>query len=487
MTPGFPILSAILLCPVAGLAAILLVPRRFETVIKLIALAAASGTVVLSLILLRYFNAADPGFQLIERLEWVRSYGIQYANAVDGLNVSMILLTSIVIFCGILVSWTVTYRVKDFFANMLFLVSGVFGVFMTTNLFFFFLFYEVAVIPMYLLIVIWGSTNKQYAAMKLTLYLLLGSALMFAGFLYIYSMPGARTFDLIALKQNVVFPPDVQNILFLALFLGFGVLAACFPFHVWSPDGHVAAPTAASMLHAGVLMKLGAFGILRVGLYLLPDGARTWAPVIAWLSLCNIVYGAMVATQQKDLKYIIGFSSVSHMGIVLLGIATLTPAGLNGAVFQMFSHGIMTALFFACVGWIYDGCHTRMLDELGGLAKQAPRISVLFILAGLCGLGLPGMGSFVAELLVTIAAVSRYPLIGILSITALLVTAYYVLSAIQKAFYGPANAHHAGFKDVGAFQMVPRVILVGVLFYFGIFPQVFIGWIWASTQALLGG
>ncbi len=486
MNAPFPILSSILLCPIVGLFLILLTPARYEKAIRLIALLAATSTLALSIYLCRIFNTGTANFQMVEHIEWIKSYGINYSNAVDGLNLSMILLTSIVIFCGILVSWTVTYRVKDFFANMLFLVSGVFGVFMTTNLFFFFLFYEIAVIPMYLLIVIWGSTNKQYAAMKLTLYLLLGSALMFAGFLYMYSLPGGHTFDLVALKQNVHFTPAIQNILFLGLFLGFGVLAACFPFHVWSPDGHVAAPTAASMLHAGVLMKLGAYGILRVAVYLLPEGARHWAFSIAILSLCNIVYGAMVATQQRDLKYIIGYSSVSHMGIVLLGISTLTVTGFNGAVFQMFAHGIMTALFFACVGFIYDGCHTRMLDELGGLSKKAPMISSFFIIAGLCGLGLPGMGSFVAELLVTIAAVSTYPVIGITSIVALLITAYYVLTAIQKAFYGPPNLKHDHFEDIGRFQFFPRAVLVGCLVFFGVFPQVFMNWITLSTKALLG-
>jgi len=309
---------------------------------------------------------------------------------------------------------------------------------------------------------------------------------MFAGFLYMYSLPGSHTFDLVTIKQNVHFTPQVQNVLFLTLFVGFGVLAACFPFHVWSPDGHVAAPTAASMLHAGVLMKLGAYGIIRIAIYLLPDGARHWAFLIAVLALCNIVYGAMVATQQKDLKFMIGYSSVSHMGIVLLGIATLTPIGLNGAIFQMFAHGIMTALFFACVGFIYDGCHTRMVDELGGLSKQAPKISAFFIIAGLCGLGIPGLGTFVAELLVTIAAVSVYPVIGIVSIVALLITAYYILSAVQRAFYGPFNMKHDEFADIKALQFFPRAVLVGWLIFSGVFPQIFINWAWHSTKFLLG-
>lgn len=483
---SFPILSAILLCPVIGLFLVLLTPRKNENAIRIISILSAAGSLILSIVLCFKFDPLTPGFQYVEHLEWVPVYGIHYSNAVDGLNLTMLLLTSIVIFCGILVSWPVTTRVKEFFANMLFLVSGVFGVFMTTNLFFFFLFYEIAVIPMYLLIVIWGSTNKQYAAMKLTLYLLLGSALMFACFLYMYSMPGGHTFDLLAIKANVVFSPEIQKILFLTLFLGFGVLAACFPFHVWSPDGHVAAPTAASMLHAGVLMKLGTFGILRVAVYLLPEGARYWAQTIAVLALCNIVYGAMVATQQKDLKYIIGYSSISHMGIVLLGIATMTPTGFNGAVFQMFAHGIMTALFFACVGHIYDQAHTRSLDDLGGLSKQAPVISAFFIIAGLCGLGLPGMGSFVAELLVTIAAISVYPWIGVASITALLITAFYVLTAIQKTFYGPVSQASAHVKDIGVFQFIPRAVLVGCLIFFGIFPQIFINLISLSTKNLLG-
>jgi NADH-quinone oxidoreductase subunit M len=482
----FPILSTILMAPVVGLFLVLMTPSRYETLIKLISLTASAVTLGLSIYLCRIFNAADPSFQFVEHIEWVKSYGIHYSNAVDGLNVAMILLTSIVIFCGTLVSWVVKFRVKDFFANLLFLVAGVFGVFMTTNLFFFFLFYEVAVIPMYLLIVIWGSTNKQYAAMKLTLYLLLGSAFMFAGFLYMYSMPGSGTFDLIAIKQNVVFSLFEQKVLFLGLFVGFGVLAACFPFHVWSPEGHMAAPPAASMLHAGVLMKLGTFGILRVAVYLFPEGAQFWAPLIAGLALCNIVYGSLVATQQKDIKFMIGYSSVSHMGIVLLGISTLTEAGINGALFQMFAHGLMTALFFACVGHIYDQIHTRQLDEMGGLSKQAPIISAFFIIAGLCGLGLPGMGAFVAELLVTIAAISKYPVVGIISIVALLITAYYVLSAIQKAFFGPVSEKSSHCHDIGFFQFIPRAILVGCLVFFGLFPQTFIGWVSVSVQHLLG-
>ena len=480
----FPILSAILLCPVAALAVILALPESAKNAVRAVSVAASAATVLLSAFLLLRFDASMPGMQFVERIAWVPSLTIDYSLGIDGLSLAMVILTSIVIFCGSICSWTVQTRVKEFYANLMFLVVGVFGVFMTTNLFFFFLFYEIAVLPMYLLILIWGSTNKEYAAMKLTLYLLLGSALIIAAFLGAYACPGSGSFDLFILK-TVHFPVEWQLVLFPLVFFGFGVLAGCFPFHVWSPDGHVAAPTAASMLHAGVLMKLGAYGILRVGVYLFPEGAAAWAPVMAGLALCNIVYGAMVATQQRDLKYMIGYSSVSHMGIAILGIATLTETGINGAAYQMFSHGIMTALFFACVGHIYDTGHTRMIDELGGLSRKAPVISALFILAGLAGLGLPGLSGFVAEFLVTVAAVKIFPVIGFISITGLVITAYYVLTALQKTFYGPVSPAAAHVTDPGLWQLFPRVVLAACLLIFGLFPDLFLGWVRLATHELL--
>ncbi len=484
---NFPILTAILLSPILGLLAILLTPREKENWVRRIALASAAATLLFCLLLISDFKPNQLNLQFMEKIEWIPSLGIHYTSGVDGLNVTLLLLTSIVIFTGVICSWTITYRVKDFFALMLFLVTGVFGVFMTTNLFFFFLFYEVAVLPMYLLILVWGSTNKEYAAAKLTLYLLLGSAFMLLAFLAIYALPGVRTFDLFEIKQRAVFSPEFQKCVFPMLFFGFGVLAGCFPFHVWSPDGHVAAPTAASMLHAGVLMKLGAYGILRIAVFLFPEGARFWAPYTAILALLNIVYGALVASQQRDLKYVIGYSSVSHMGIVLLGISTLSVNGINGAVFQMFSHGIMTALFFACVGFIYDHCHTRQFDQLGGLAKTMPRLATCFIIGGLCGLGLPGLSGFIAELLVTLGAVETYPMIGIVSIIGLVITAYYVLSAVQAVFYGVPHSHPVHTVDLGPWQFFPRAVLIGILLIFGIWPNLFLSWIDFSTRVLVGG
>lgn len=480
-----PILSSILLCPVVGMILILLTPRTAELAIKMISLIVSGISVILSFVAYARFDPSNLHLQMEEKVSWLKGYGINYWNGVDGLNIAMIVLTAIVIFTGVIVSWKLAYRVKEFFALLLFLVTGVFGVFMTMNLFFFFLFYEVAVLPMYLLIAIWGSTNKEYAALKLTLYLLLGSALMFTVFLAIYSIAGAHTFDLMTIKEKVTFDPLFQNIAYIALFIGCGVLAGCWPFHVWSPDGHVAAPTSVSMLHAGVLMKLGAYGIIRIALFLFPQAAHVWAPFTVTLATFNILYGAMVATQQKDLKYVIGYSSVSHMGIVLLGISTLTVTGINGALFQMFSHGIMTALFFACVGHVYDECHTRYFDELGGLAHKIPVLSAFFIIAGLTGLGLPGLSGFPSELLVLIASLKTYPIAGICTAIGVVVTTFYIITAIMKAFYGPFNKHFEHIKDINLWQYFGRAVLVFFLVLLGVYPKLFLDIVNPITSFLL--
>jgi NADH-quinone oxidoreductase subunit M len=479
------ILTYILLCPIIGILLILFTPRTQVTAIRIISLVSAGLTVIFSFVAYARFDPSNLNLQLEEKIPWLTQYGINYWNGVDGLNLGLIVLTAIVIFAGVICSWKITYRVKEFFALLLFLVTGVFGVFMTMNLFFFFLFYEVAVLPMYLLIAIWGSTNKEYAALKLTLYLLLGSALMFTVFLAIYSIAGAQTFDLMTIKEKVRFDPAFQNVAYIGLFIGCGVLAGCWPFHVWSPDGHVAAPTAVSMLHAGVLMKLGAYGIIRVALFLFPEGAQFWAPFTVVLATFNILYGAMVATQQRDLKYVIGYSSVSHMGIVLLGISTLTVTGLNGALFQMFSHGIMTALFFACVGHIYDECHTRYFDELGGLSRKIPILGAFFIIGGLTGIGLPGLSGFPSELLVLVAAIKTYPIAGICTAIGVVVTTFYVLSAILKAFFGPLNTHFEHIHDLDRWQYFGRAILVVFLVLLGVLPQLFLNTVNPITNFLL--
>jgi NADH-quinone oxidoreductase subunit M len=320
------------------------------------------------------FLAYDPargGFQFVEQLDWMPQLGISYLLGVDGISLPMLLLNGIVIFTGALMSWNIEKRAKEYWVLLLLLATGVYGVFVALDLFLFFVFYELAVLPMYLLIGVWGSTRKEYGAMKLTLFLMAGSALTIIGMLGLYFSSGLRTFDMLVLAQNVTLDGTLQRILFPCLFVGFAVLAGMFPFHTWSPTGHVAAPTAVSMLHAGVLMKLGAYGCLRAAMWLMPAGAREWLPIIAVLTILNVVYGATIAMAQRDAKYIIGYSSVSHMGLVVMGLAAGTQIALMGSVLQMFAHGVMTALFFAVVGrMIYERTHTRQLPELGGLGRR---------------------------------------------------------------------------------------------------------------------
>ena len=488
---NLPPLSAILLCPVGGLLLILLTPARAAHIVRWISVLSALIASVLSIQLWRAYDTAVGGFQFVEIVPWVEQVGISYHLAVDGFSTILVMLNSLVFFTGVLTMWDLETRVKEFFAFMLLLVIGVYGVFLSQDLFFFFLFYEIAVVPMYPLILIWGSGNREYAAMKLMLFLLAGSALLFPALLSIYHASGLGTFNMILLAQKA-FDPDFQIFVYPFVFLGFGVLAGLFPFHGWSPTGHVAAPSAVSMLHAGVLMKLGAYGILAVGIRLLPIGAVHWAPTFATLAAIGVVYGAFVAMRQTDFKFVIGFSSVSHMGIVVLGLnlAVLGKAGqdaLNGAVFQMFAHGIMTALFFSTVGFIYDRAHSKTIADFGGLGSQMPRAVSVFIIAGLCGAGVPGLASFWAELLVFLAALKTYPIMGVAIIVGLVLTAIYVLRVFSMAFFGPVNEKWEGLRaeDLKGWQILPRAILVAVLLFFGFFPRMLLDVIDGTTTTML--
>ena len=452
---GFPILSAILMTMVLGLLIILFIPPERTRLIKQVSLASASIGLILCIWLYISYDHQKGGLQFVERILWVKSLGIYWFNAVDGINLPMLLLTSVVLFTGILTMWELEYRAKEFFALMFLLVAGVYGVFMSMDLFWIFVWYDVSLFPMYPLIAIWGGTRKEYGAMKLTLYLLAGSALILPAILYLWVQGGAHTFDLFEL-QRIGFSVFDQKLTFVMLYLGFGILAAVWPFHTWSPVGHVAAPTAVSMIHAGVLMKLGAYGILRIAMTLCPAGLAYWSDLMALLACIGIVYGALVGLAQTDLKYVIGYSSVSHMGVVGLGLATMSVNGINGAVFQMFAHGIMTALFFSAVGYIYDRTHTKIIPELGGLSKTMPVASSFFIIAALAGIGVPLMASFWAELLVFIAAVQAFPIGGIAALIGLIISALFMLRVVQKTFYGDKNPRWEHIPDVPGFLAVPR-------------------------------
>ncbi len=483
----FPYLTAILASCIVGLLVILFIPDERPLLIKQVSLVFSGIAMGLSVTLFFAYDQSKGGLQFVEKVPWVKAIGITYFNAVDGFSLPMLALTGVVLFTGVLTMWELTHRVKEFFAFTFLLVAGVFGVFMAMDLFFLFVWYDVSLFPMYPLIAIWGSTRKEYGAMKLTLYLLAGSALILPGIIYLFVVSGLNTFDLTVLMRPGIFTPFQQKFAFLLFYLGFGILAGVWPFHTWSPVGHVAAPTAVSMIHAGVLMKLGAFGVLRVGIFLCPEGWQYWAQLMALLATCGIVYGAFVGLAQTDLKYVIGYSSVSHMGIVGLGLATVTVDGLNGAVFQMFAHGVMTALLFSSVGYIYDKTHTKLIPELGGLSKIMPRASAYFIIAALAGIGVPCLASFWAELLVFIASFKVYPVRGALAICALVVSALFMLRVVQRTFYGQKNERFAHLPDMSIGLGIPRMILAGVIVLFGLFPWLMVDMVQTASIPLIQG
>lgn len=483
----FPILSLILLSCAAGLVVILFIPADRKRLIKRVCAVSSGITLLLSAIPFLAYDKTLGGLQFVEKILWVPSLGISYFNGADGFNLPLILLTGIVHLTGVLTMWEMEHRVKEFFAFFFLLVTGVFGFFMSMDLFFLFVWYDVSLFPMYPLIAIWGHTRKEYGAMKLFLYLLAGSALVLPAIIYLFVASGLNTFDLTAMAQAKAFTPFQQVFAFLFLYLGFGILAGVWPFHTWSPVGHVAAPHAVSMLHAGVLMKLGAYGILRVAIFLCPEGWQYWAQVMSILATVGILYGVFAGLTQTDLKYVVAYSSVSHMGIVGLGLSTLTVDGLNGAVFQMFAHGLMTALLFSSVGYVYDRTDTKMIPELGGMSKIMPVASGYFIFGALAGMGVPGLANFWAELVVFISSLKVYPIRAGLAISALVVSALFMLRVVQKTFYGGKNERFAGLPDVSLWLGLPRMILVGVIVLFGLFPFLILDTVQTAAVALVKG
>lgn len=409
---------------------------------------------------------------------WFKSLNIQYSIGVDGISVAMILLTAIVIFTGVFASWTVDHLPKEFFISLILLATGVFGFFISLDLFTMFLFYELAVIPMFLLIGIWGTGPKEYSAMKLTLMLMGGSALLLVGLLGIYFNSNANggnlTFNILEIA-GVKIPMKAQRMFFPMTFIGFGVLGALFPFHTWSPDGHASAPTAVSMLHAGVLMKLGGYGAFRVAIFLLPDAAREMSGIFLILTGISVVYGAMGAISQKDLKYINAYSSVSHVGLVLFAVLMLNRTALNGAILQMISHGLMTALFFALIGMIYGRTHTRMINELGGLMKIMPVLAASYVIAGLASLGLPGLSGFVAEMTIFFGSFQHadafHRILTIAAAASIVITAVYILRVVGQILYGPVkNENYLKLNDARWYERISTGVLIFAIAGIGMAP-----------------
>ncbi|MGZ4964402.1 MAG: complex I subunit 4 family protein, partial [Limisphaerales bacterium] len=424
-------------------ALLMVIPARY---VRTVALTAAIAGMVLAVIaFLGVTHTANPGaLNVVRDMVWVPQLNIHYHLAADGVSLTLILLTAIASVAGVLFSWNINQRANEFFALYFVLIGGVYGVFLSFDLFLLLVFYEIAIIPKYFLIAIWGSTRREYGAMKLALYSFIGSAMVIVGLIAAFVVSGGTTWNLVELAK-FPFPAQFQIWVFLVVFLGFAILAGIWPLHTWAPTGHVAAPTAASMLLAGVVMKLGAYGALRVAMTLFPLGLDYWRYWLAGLAVIGIVYGAMVALVQNDFKFVIGYSSVSHMGFVLLGLMTLSQIGLSGAVLQMFSHGIIAGLLFAVVGrMIYERTHTRDLAKLEGfsLSKVLPFAAVTFVIAAAASMGLPGFSGFIAELQVLVGAWKTFPVLAIIAALGIVIGVAYTLRAVVRGFFSDARANH---------------------------------------------
>ena len=475
------ILTLFVVIPVLTITGIVMVKDIRQ--VRIVSAVGMSIQLILAAVLIFLYisarNAGDMSEMLFVRdILWFKSFNIHYAVGVDGISVAMIGLTSIVVFAGIFASWEVEFLTKEFFISLILLATGVFGFFISIDLFTMFLFYELAVIPMYLLIGIWGSGPKEYSAMKLTLMLMGASALLLVGILGIYFNSGPEggrlTFNILEISK-ISIPMSAQYIFFPLTFVGFGVLGALFPFHTWSPDGHSSAPTAVSMLHAGVLMKLGGYGAFRVAIFLMPEAAQELSWIFIILTSISVVYGAFGAIVQKDLKYINAYSSVSHCGLVLFAILMMNKTALNGAIIQMISHGLMTALFFALIGMVYGRTHTRMINEMGGLMKIIPFLSVCYVIAGLASLGLPGLSGFVAEMTIFVGAFQHpdlfHRIVTIIAVTSIVITAVYILRVIAILLLGPStNKHYEHFSDAKWFEKISAVTLISFVAIIGIAP-----------------
>ena len=474
-------LSLFVLIPILMLGGLFL--SRNMKQIRWVAATGASLLLVLSVVLTFLFlgeRAAgnDAEMLFMAEMPWFTPLNINYSVGVDGISVAMLLLSSVIVFTGVFASWKIDPLPKEFFLWFCLLSTGVYGFFISIDLFTMFLFYEVALIPMYLLIGVWGTGRKEYSAMKLTLMLMGGSALLLVGILGIYFFTGAEsgyyTMNLLEIARGTI-PVGVQYYLFPLTFIGFGVLGALFPFHTWSPDGHASAPTAVSMLHAGVLMKLGGYGCFRVAIYLMPEAANELAWIFLILTGISVVYGAFSACVQTDLKYINAYSSVSHCGLVLFAILMLNQTAMTGAVLQMLSHGLMTALFFALIGMIYGRTHTRDVRELSGLMKIMPFLGVCYVIAGLASLGLPGLSGFVAEMTVFVGSFEHHDtfhrVLTIAACTSIVITAVYILRVVGKLLYGKVyDQHHLTLTDAVWYERFSVVTLIVAIAGLGMMP-----------------
>ena len=499
------ILSWLIWLPIIGMVAIAFIPRDKEDVIKITAAATTGLQFLLTLVLWKNFDSGSGAMQFMERAEWIPSFNIAYILGVDGLSLPMAILTGLLCFLGIFVSWNINKAVKGYFALFLLLDTGIMGVFLSMDFFLFYIFWEVMLLPMYFLIGIWGGPQREYAAIKFFLYTLFGSVLLLVGILGLYFSCG-KTFDILELMQ--VAPQALGGVMWwgmsaikviwVLLFIGFAIKVPVFPFHTWLPLAHVEAPTAISVLLAGILLKLGVYGILRVNYGLMPDGVYWFSGALAFLGLINVIWGGLCALAQTDLKKLVAYSSVNHMGYALIGMAAViaaseanglnlkaAQAGLGGAVFQMFNHGTISAMLFILVGVIYERAHHREIAGFGGLAAQMPIYAGITALAFFAGLGLPGLSGFISEAMCFIGAFPVYRGIVIASTIGILLNAAYFLWAFQRIFFGELNEKYTNLPEINRLELFTVVPLLIITLLFGIYPAPYLDVISSTMNVII--
>ncbi|GKS56596.1 NADH dehydrogenase subunit M [Nitrospira sp.] len=508
------LLLIILFAPFVGAAALIVIPEKQKLMVRVTAASAAGISLLASFYLFYAFDAAKGGFQFVQRYEWSKQLGIALYLGVDGIGTPLVLASCILLFAGIFVQWHTKDRAKQFYIWLLILAAATIGVFMSLDLFFLYFFYEMSVIPMYLLLGMWGShtktylemtdaeglkkrdsvgfifnfgsNSKEYAAMKLVLFLSAFAVLCLMGILLIYKFSGLNTFDILVLREQAHFDGPLATLIWLLIFFGFASIAPIWPLHSWSPVGHAAAPAATSMLHAGVLMKLGHFSIIRVAFEILPETTRELMPIAAILCIFSMLYGGFVAFYARDTKYVIGYSSSSHMGYVFLGMAALDYISLTGAVMYMFAHALATSMLFAMAGWVYDQTHTRDIPSLGGLVNRMPFIAGCTIVGCMASIGMPGTVNFLAEVMIIVGSWNKYPVQVVVAVIGIVLTMAYLFRMMRGIFYGAMDQHYAHARDAVSFvDRLPFVLMMGCSIWFFLSPGHFYSVVRAGVDPLV--